>query len=61
MPTSLPAPIPTALDHARAAWLAGAPGAWARYQTCLRQLDARLATTARVSLRRRPRRPGARA
>jgi hypothetical protein len=34
--------MPTAqtLAAARAAWLAGAPGAWARYAACLRDLGA---------------------
>jgi hypothetical protein len=31
-----------AIDQARAQWLAGDPGAWARYATCLMRLEAEI-------------------
>ncbi len=56
----MPTP-PSALDRARADWLAGDASAWLRYRSCLRQLDASPARADRPRLERRPVRPRARA
>ena len=58
---AMPSPIPTVLDRARAAWLAGDRDAWAQYQACLRQLGAERPARDKPRTTRRARRPRARA
>ena len=62
MPAPLPAPtLRSALDRARAAWLAGDAGAWDRYRACLRQIETEPKEPMRPRTDRRTHRPRARA
>ena len=54
-------PLSLALTQARADWLAGDAGAWARYTACLRELQSLRRAVDRPVSARRPLRPRARA